>query len=347
MVRMYKLFGILLLSALFTGALIVPFIDLLYYLKFRVPKVKSVDEFGRETPFNEILGHKVGTPTGGGVLLIFAAFLFSLIFYGFTQYALNWTAAILFLTLFSFGLVGVYDDARKFFRPNKESLAQIFDFKKKLIVELALGSVIGWLLYSQMGLGSLNIPVVTAVWGYQLKLGLLFIPFAAVTITASSNAFNITDGLDGLSGGLLMIALSAFWVLTSLSPYGGDVALFIAIIMGTLIPYLYFNVNPARLFYGDTAALAFGAMLAVVALMLNQALVLPIIGGVFVVDGASSLIQILSYKLRDGKRVFKIAPLHHHFQAIGWEETKVTTRFWIAGVLLAFIGLFLATFGIK
>lgn len=344
---MYKLLGILLLSALFTGALIVPFIDLLYFLKFRVPEVRSVDEFGRKTPFNEILGHKAGTPTGGGVLLISAAFLFALIFYGVTQYAVNWTTIILFLTLFSFGVVGVYDDARKFFRPRKESLAQIFDFKKKLLVEFILGGVIGFLLYRQMELSHLNIPLITPLFGYTLDLGIWFIPFAALTIVSSSNAFNITDGLDGLSAGLLMIALSAFWVLTDLSPYGEDVALFIAIVMGTLIPYLYFNINPARLFYGDTAALAYGAMLAVIALMLNQALVLPVIGGIFVAEGASSLIQILSYRLRNGRRVFKIAPLHHHFQALGWEETKVTMRFWIAGILLAFIGLFLATFGVK
>lgn len=343
---MYKLIGILLLSTIFTFALIIPFIDLLYYLKFRAPRVKSVDEFGRKTPFNKLLGHKVGTPTGGGILLILSAFLFTLLFYGVTQYALNWTAAILFLTLFSFAALGFYDDFSKFFGKKDRTLEEIFNFKNKLLIQLIIGGVIGWLLYSQMGLQSLSIPVVTAMWGYQLNLGLWYIPLVAFTIAASSNAFNITDGLDGLSAGLLTITLCAFWVLAGLSPFGGDVALFIATIVGTLIPYLYFNINPARLFMGDTGALALGAMLAVVALMLDQALVLPIVGGVFVVDGASSLIQILSYKLRGGQRVFKIAPLHHHFQAIGWEETKVVMRFWLAGAFLAFVGLFLATFGV-
>ncbi len=342
---MFKLLGILLLSALFTGLLIVPFIDLLYYLEFRVPKVKSVDEFGRGTVWNTLHGDDVGTPTGGGILLIFSTLLFSLLFYGFTQYALNWTSIILLLTLISFALFGFYKDWQRFFTLQGKTLDRIFRYRYKLVAQFIVGCVIGWLMYSQMGLHELQIPVVTAVRGLKLDLGIFYIPFVAFTITASSNAFNITDGLDGLSIGLLAIALVAFWVLAILSPFGGDVDLFIATVMGALIPYLYFNIAPARLFLGDAGAYAFGAMLAVVGLMLDQALVLPIIGGVFVVDGASSLIQILSFRLRGGKRVFKIAPLHHHFEAVGWEETKVVMRFWLAGVLLAFIGLFLATFG--
>ena len=331
---------------IFTIALIIPFIDLLYQLKFRVPRVKSVDEFGRKTIWNKLHGDDVGTPTGGGILLIGSAFLFAFLFYGITNYAVNWTALILFFTLFSFGAIGVYDDWRKFFRVKEtKELKRLFRFRNKRVAGFILGSIIGWLLYSQLGLNTLSLPVLTATLGIRLNLGAFFIPFAAFTIVASSNAFNITDGLDGLSSGLLLIALAAFWVLTSLSPFGGDVALFIALLIGTLLPYLYFNIAPARFFYGDTAALAYGAIIAVVALMLDQAIVLPIIGGVFVADGASSLIQILSFRYRNRKRIFKIAPLHHHFEAIGWDETKVVMRFWLAGVILAFFGLFVATCG--
>ncbi|NTV31292.1 phospho-N-acetylmuramoyl-pentapeptide-transferase [candidate division WWE3 bacterium] len=342
---MDKFFGILLLSSSFTALLMVPFINLLYFLKFRTPQVESVDSLGRKTPFNKLMGNKVGTPTGGGVLLITSTFLFTLIFYGLTQFSLNWTAWILFATLFLFGMLGLYDDWLKFFGV-KEKKAWLFDFKYKLFVQILFGIIVSSLLYYKMGLHLISIPVITALTSFRLELGWWFIPIAAFIIISTSNAFNIADGLDGLSAGLLVIALSAFWALTGYSSYGGDVSLFIATIIGALLVYLYFNIFPARIFYGDTAALAFGAVLAVIALILDQALVLPIIGGMFVVEGASSLIQMLSFKFRNGKRVFKIAPLHHHFQVIGWEETKVTMRFWLFGIVLAFAGLFLATFGL-
>lgn len=341
---MYKFFGILLLSASFTAVLMVPFINLLYFLKFRTPKVESVDALGRKTPFNQLMGKKVGTPTGGGVLLILATFLFTLFFYGLTQFELNWTSWILFVTLFLFGGLGLYDDWQKFFGV-KEKRVWLFNFRYKLTVQIIFGLLVAWLMYRFMGIDSFSIPLITPLNGFRLELGAWFIPLAAFTIIATSNAFNITDGLDGLSAGLLVIALCAFWALTGYSPYGGDISLFIASIVGALLVYLYFNIFPARIFYGDTAALAFGAVLAVVAIMLDQTLILPIIGGVFVVEGGSSLLQMLSFKYRNGKRIFKIAPVHHHFQALGWEETKVVMRFWLFGIVLAFFGLFLATFG--
>lgn len=342
---MFKLFGILILSSIFTGILIVPFINLLYKLKFQIPKMASVDQLGRKSLYNKIQGdRKKGIPEGGGILLVFSAFLFTLLFYAVTDYVVNWTSIILFFTLFSFGVLGFYDDWKKFFSKQDLSL-WIFAFKYKLAIQIILGLVIGWLMYTKMNLHILNIPILTVVWSITWDLGWWFIPFAALVITATSNAFNITDGLDGLSSGLLVIALVTFWSLALSSPFGGDVSLFIATIIGTFLVYLYFNIFPARLILGDTGALSFGAMLAVIALMINQTLILPIIGGVFMVEAGSSLIQIFSFKYRGGKRVFKIAPLHHHFQAIGWEETKVVMRFWLAGVVLAFVGLFLATFG--
>ena len=119
---------------------------------------------------------------------------------------------------------------------------------------------------------------------------------------------------------------------------------FIAVLMGALIPYLYFNIYPARLWLGDTGSLAFGALLAVIALMSEQTLILPFIGGMFVVEICSSFLQIISLKFRNGKKIFKLAPLHHHFEAMGWEETKVTMRFWLIGVIFAWIGIFIASF---
>lgn len=340
---MYKLFGILLLSMTFTAVLIVPFIDLLYKLKFRSPQYKSEDIAGKKTLFNKLHGHKVGTPTGGGILIIISAFLFSLIFYAVTKFAINWTAIILFFTLFSFGFLGLYDDIQKFFGFKKTGIWG-FRFRYKFLTQWILGFLIGWFLYAHMNLQTVSLPVLGSVFGIApLNLGVFFIVFAAVVIVATSNAFNITDGLDGLSTGLLLIALAAFWVLSGKSVHHGDVELFIAVLTGALLPFLYFNIYPARLFMGDTGALAFGAMLGVIALIIDQALILPIVGGVFVVEAASTLIQWGSILLRDGKKVFKIAPIHHHFEAMGWDETKVTMRFWLFGAVLAFIGLFVAT----
>lgn len=342
---MYRFFGILILSSLFTGILIVPFINLLYKLKFQRPKHKSEDFLGRKTLFNKLHGWKVGTPTGAGILIIISVFLFSSMFYAVTNFAINWTAVILFFTLFSFGLLGLYDDIHKFFRLERTGFWGL-SFRYKFLIQWLLGFLIGWLLFAKMGFSSVRLPIFGPLLGLEnLELGHWYILFATFVVVAVSNAFNITDGLDGLSSGLLLIALSACWVLSSFSIHKGDIQLFIAVIIGALLPYLYFNIYPARVYMGDTGALAFGAMLGVVALMIDQALILPVIGGVFLVEAASTLIQWGSFLLRKGKRVFLIAPLHHHFEALGWDETKVTMRFWLAGAILAFVGLFIATFG--
>lgn len=331
-----KFLAILLSSLVFTGALSIPFINLLYRLKFRNPKVESKDFLGRHTLFAKLRGGKIGTPTGGGILIIGATFLFTVIFYSLTRFELNWTSHILFLTLFSFGLLGFYDDLQKFLSFKKKGFFG-FRIRYKFLVQWTLGLGIGWLLYSKMGLDSIWLP-----FGGRWDLGVGFVVLAAAAIVATSNAFNITDGLDGLAGGLLMIALAPFWYLASLSPFGGDITLFIVVLLGSLLAFLYFNIYPARIFMGDTGALAFGAMLGVIALMADRVLVLPIIGGVFVVEALSTILQLGSMHLRGGKRVFKIAPLHHHLEALGWHETKVTMRFWLAGVFLAILGTFIA-----
>lgn len=337
---MYKLFGILFLSLAFTSALIVPFINLLYTLRFRQKHVHSISAKGQRA----LHQWKVGTPIGGGILVIISLVLFSTLFYLITSYEINWTTIILLLTLFLFGLLGLYDDLRKFFKFGKRKI-RVLPAWTKFVFQMVCGLIIGYLLFTYMGLSTLHLPLVGPLFAIEpLQLGLWYIPMAAVVIVSSSNAFNITDGLDGLSTGLLLIALAAFWYLASLSGVGGDVMLFIAVLMGALLPYLYFNIYPARLWLGDTGALAFGAMLAVIALMIDQTLVLPFIGGMFVIEGASSLIQIVAKKFFN-KKVFAIAPLHHHFEAKGWDETKVTMRFWLAGIVLAWIGLFVATFG--
>ncbi|NCS32310.1 phospho-N-acetylmuramoyl-pentapeptide-transferase [bacterium] len=340
---MYKIFAILLLSFIFTAALAIPFIHALYKLHIRQKPVKSVDMHGNKTVFNDLHGWKVGTPTGGGVLILGSVLLFSIIFYVVTSFSINWTSIILFVTLISFGVLGMYDDFRKMIRVRKRRIRAL-PALEKLIIQTILGLIIGYLLYKFTGLHTVEIPILSSVFRVNdISLGWLYIPFAAFVIVSSSNAFNITDGMDGLATGLMLIALSAFWVLAVPHTFSGDVILFIAVLMGALLAFLYFNVYPARLFMGDSGSIAFGALLGVIALLIGKSLVLPIIGGVFVIELLSSLIQLFSIRYLGEKRLFKIAPLHHHFEAMGWDETKVTMRFWIAGALCAFIGLFIAT----
>lgn len=338
---MYKIFGILLLSMAFTSSLIIPFINMLYTLRFRQKHVQTKNAKGQR----RLHSWKVGTPIGGGILIIVSVFLFSSLFYLLTDFTVNWTTIILFLTLILFGLLGLYDDLRKFFRFGKKR-ARVLPAWVKFTLQIAAGLIIGFLIYDKMGLQTISIPIFEPLMGIApIHLGWLYVPMAAFVIVSSSNAFNITDGLDGLSTGLLLISVSAFWYLASFSDYSGDIMVFIAVLIGAIIPYLYFNIYPARLWLGDTGALAFGALLAVIALIIDQTLVLPIIGGVFVAEVSSSLIQLASKRFRNGKRVFKLAPLHHHFEVIGWEETKVTMRFWLFGIILAWIGLFIASLG--
>lgn len=354
---MFKLFGILILSFLFTGILAVPFINLLYKLRFRLKRVNTVQRAHQRAgekahaegavTWSQLHSAKIGTPTGGGILVVIATFLFALIFYGVTQFTLNWTAVILFLTLFLFGLLGFYDDARKMVRLHGKKIRAL-PALPKFLLQFAAAGLVAYFLVTRMGLTTVDLPVVGPLWGWgPVELGWWYIPVAALVIIASSNAFNITDGLDGLATGLMLIALSAFWYLTGGSPFSGDLTLLIAVLMGSLLAFLYFNIFPARIFMGDTGALALGALLAVVALMTEQVLVLPIIAGVFVAETLSSLIQMASIRFRRGKKVFKIAPLHHHFEALGWDETKVTMRAWLLGVILAFVGLFVASFGVR
>ncbi len=335
---MYQLFVILLSATFFTGLLAIPFINLLYKLRFRYKRVINQEEKDKIT-VSQLHEDKAGTPTGGGVLIIGAVLLFSILYYRVTIFSLNWASYILLLTLILFGGIGLYDDLRKMIRVHGRKL-RAFPKLPKLILQLSFGLIVGYMIFQFLGISSITIPV----FNITINLGIFYVVFAMIMIVFMSNAFNITDGLDGLATGLLLIALAAYWVLSQDGFYATDVTIFIAVIMGSLIAFLYFNIYPARIFMGDTGSMALGAILAVISLILNQSLVAPIIGGVFVIEFLSSLIQLISKKFRNGKRVFKIAPLHFHFQAEGWDETKVTMRFWLFGILCAFWGLLIATF---
>lgn len=331
---MDKIFLTLLLSTMIAGGLAVPFINLLYKLKFQRQREYDKEASTPVDLIDRLQESKIGTPSAGGVLIILTVLSLSFVVYQFTSFKVNWTIGILAITLISFGLLGFYDDLRKFL---EAPASGIWGMKaaNKLIVQLILGLIVGYLLYTYMGFDTIRLP-----FNYQIDLGWWYIPFAALVVAGMSNAFNVTDGLDGLSGGLLLIALAAFFYLAAAFSTA-DVVLFIAILMGSILSFLYFNIYPARFFMGDTGSLALGAALAVIALMSHNAFALLFVGAVFIVELASSAIQMCSRKFF-GKKVFLVAPLHHHFEAKGWTETKVTMRFWLFGVLSAFLGLWIA-----
>ncbi|HEY4694957.1 MAG TPA: phospho-N-acetylmuramoyl-pentapeptide-transferase [Candidatus Nanoarchaeia archaeon] len=350
---MVNLVGVLLFTFATTFVLAVPFINLLYKLKFqRQREQEQKDIFGRVTSIvNRLHGWKVGTPNAGGILIIVVTIVLSAIFYksvpGYDivtqKYGVNWVAFTLYSTLISFGALGLYDDVRKFYGFSLSG-GWGLRIRYKFLLQILLALGISWLLYNQLELSSVYVPILAL----DVDLGTFYVLYATFVIVATANAVNITDGLDGLVSGLMIMVLAALWYLAStigLTIASLDVVLFIAVIIGSLLAFLYFNIYPARVWLGDTGALALGAMLAVISLLTNTSLILPFIGLVFVTDTASVLIQWSSKALRGGKKVFLTSPLHHHFEARGWDETKVTMRFWLAGAVSAFVGIFVALFG--
>lgn len=337
------LLGFLLFSFLINGLLLVPLINLLYRLRFQRQKEKNHDFLGKLTPiFNKFHRGKAGIPVGGGVLsLILTPFIFVLVFvvmYFFwlpitSVYPIAQEIKILLFTFLSFGILGFYDDIKKIF-PSRNFFG--LRLRHKLILELILSTIIAFWLYRDLKVDILHIPILGV-----FNLGFLYIPFAAFVLTAFANAYNITDGLDGLACGLLLICLISFWVISA-GILDIPLSVFIAIWIGSLLAFLYFNVYPARIFLGDTGALSFGATLAVIGLILGKAFALVIIGGIFVIEVVSSLIQLLGKKFL-GRKIFLVAPLHLWFQEKGWEEPKIVMRFWLWGIVLAIIGLFLAS----
>jgi phospho-N-acetylmuramoyl-pentapeptide-transferase len=208
----------------------------------------------------------------------------------------------------------------------------------KFLMITAIGLALGWFFYAKLGAVAVNIPFIG-----DLMLGWLIIPLFALAIVATSNAVNISDGLDGLAGGLVAISFVAFGII-ALFQSQLFLAGFCFTVVGALLSYLWFNIYPARLFMGDVGSFALGTSLGVVAMLTNSLFLLPIIGIVFVAEAGSSLIQITSKRIFH-KKVFISAPIHQHLEASGWPETKVTMRFWIIAVVAAFVGVLLAMAG--
>ncbi len=235
------------------------------------------------------------------------------------------------------GIIGLLDDIINI-KGTGKGVAGL-PSKLKLLLTSAIALVGGLYFFFKLDVTSVNIPFV----GDQ-AIGWLIVPLFVLVVVSTANAVNISDGLDGLAGGLATSAFTSYAVIAFMQGRFG-VAAFCMTIVGALLSYTWFNVFPARFFMGDVGSFSLGTALGVVAMITDTVFILPIIGLVFVAEAGSSLIQILSKKLRNGKRIFKIAPIHHHFEASGWEETKVTMRFWIIGQVTAVLGLIVFLLG--
>ena len=338
------LMGLLIFSFTITSVLIIPFINLLYKFRFQRKKQETKDAFNRPTPiFDRFHKHKAGTPIGGGFLVVllvslqFAILLPLLKYLGVfvsANFPINDEINILFFTFFTFALLGLYDDIMKFFNIQKTGFFGL-RLRHKLIIQIALALIIACLMHFNLKISIFYVPFIGV-----FNIGLLFIPLATFIIIFFTNAVNITDGLDGLAGGVLMIALFALWILSA-SILDTPISIFIALWLGALIAFLYFNINPSRLMMGEVGALSFGATFAVIGILLGKSMALLIIGGVFVLEITSSFLQLLSKKFFK-KKLMPVAPFHLLLQLKGWEEPKIVFRAWLATLMLAIFGLWLA-----
>lgn len=332
---MTQLLGLVLLSFVITSIFMVPFIDLLFYLKRRFEKIQKEKQSKSETPIHDqLMKGDVGVPSGGGILLILILVILSLGYTFFNPVVDKVSLAILLFTVISFGSLGLADDI-KFIVTRRKGKFLGLGRRRMLLIQGGLALLVSAMLYF---LGGLNNFYISGLGNFVIHAW--YIPLAAFVIVAFANAYNISDGLDGLSAGLLLICLFAFLALTSQN-LDLTLASFIGIWIGLLFAYLYFNVWPARIFLGDAGAFAFGATLAVVGLLTGKILALAIIGGMFVIIVASSAVQILSKKILK-KKILPVSPIHMYFKYIGWEEPKIVGRFWLAGGVFAILGLWIA-----
>lgn len=297
-------------------------------------KVKDTAITGEKAPvFHKLHKHKQKRkiPTMAGILIWGVAAIITLLFN--LDRAGTWLPLAMMVGA---GLLGLIDDYINI-NSGKTGIKGIKS-GIKFIIQLLIGASGAWWFFYKLGFDVIHLPGIG-----DFSIGLLYIPLFILVIVATANAVNITDGLDGLAGGLVSIAFLAYTII-ALTQGKVELAAFCGTLVGVTLAYTWFNIHPARFYMGDTGSLALGATLGTVAMLTNTAIVLVIIGGVFVIETMSSIIQIAS-KRWFGRKVFNSAPIHHHFESLGWPETKVTMRFWVIGAIFAIIGLVIALFG--
>ncbi|MEO0635710.1 MAG: phospho-N-acetylmuramoyl-pentapeptide-transferase [Pseudomonadota bacterium] len=287
---------------------------------------------------------KAGTPTMGGLMILVGVIVASLLWANLSS-PVVWTVL---LVMIAFGAIGFYDDYLKVTKASHKG----FSGKMRLLLEFIVAAIAVYFISANLPdqqATHLSLPFLKDVF---INLGIFFIPFGAFVIVGAGNAVNMTDGLDGLAIVPVMIAAGSFGVIAYLSGNAifsdylqivnvrgsGEVAVICGAIIGAGLGFLWFNAPPAAIFMGDTGSLALGGMLGATAVATKHEIVLAIIGGLFVMEALSVIIQVASFKMT-GKRVFKMAPIHHHFEQLGWTESQVVVRFWIISVILAMIGL--------
>jgi len=288
---------------------------------------------------------KAGTPTMGGILIV-GSFVVATLLWADLGNPYVWT--VLAVTS-AFAAIGFVDDWIKVRHRRNLGLTARQKLALQILVGLAAGYVVRALAGSAGHAGALALPFFKSV---LVPLGIFYLPFVVVVLLGASNAVNLTDGLDGLAVGAMAIAAATYTIFVYVAdhariadylrivavPGAGEVAVFTGSIVGAALGFLWFNCHPAEVFMGDVGSLALGGGIGIVAVVAKQELLLVIVGGLFVLEALSVMIQVLSFKLR-GKRVFRMAPLHHHFELLGWAETQVVIRFWIVAVVFALAGL--------
>lgn len=299
---------------------------------------------GGDTPiFSKLHAHKAGTPTMGGVLIWGSVLFFALLFFYLGEiFSAEIFQKLNFLsqkeTLLPLGvlvasaLVGLLDDWMDI-RGKGVLGGGGLTVRHRLLIYTAIAIVGAWWFYFKLGWDVLHIPFLGS-----FELGVAYIFIFIMVIVATAFSVNETDGLDGLAGGTLLTSFVSYGVIAFIiGKY--DLAVFCAVIVGALLAFLWFNVNPARFYMGDTGSMSLGVTLGLIALLTQSALILPIIGFIFVMESMSVIIQLTSKKLRGGKKVFLSSPIHHHFEAKGWSEPKIVMRFWIISGIMAAFGL--------
>ncbi len=289
---------------------------------------------------------KAGTPTMGGVLILTAIVVPTLLWADLT----NRYVLLALLATVWMGLLGFIDDYLKVVKKRPKGMIG----RVKLAGQVGYGIVLSLLLLAGNG----NDPLVTSTTVPFLKsalpdLGLFYVPLIILVVAGTSNAVNLTDGLDGLAIGLCALAFGAFAGLSYVSgnrifagylnipylPGAGELTIYCLAVVGAALGFLWFNAHPAQVFMGDTGSLALGGALGTVAILVKRELLLPLIGGIFVLEALSVMAQVASFRWRGGRRILRMAPIHHHFELLGWSETQVVVRFWIVGILLLLLSL--------
>ncbi len=286
---------------------------------------------------------KQGTPTMGGCLIIPIVFISSILWAS----PLNPYIWICLSVLIMFGLIGFIDDYLKIKRKNNKGL----NAKSKFFWQILSALIVSFMLFNIKGFNHyLYVPFFKSIHPY---LGYFHIPFMAFIIVASSNAVNLTDGLDGLAISPLIVAFGCYLIFSYVAghkiiasylhipyiPGAGELSILCGSIIGAGLGFLWYNAYPAEIFMGDVGSLSLGACLGIAAVITKQEIILILIGGLFVIEALSVISQVLYFKFTGGKRIFKMAPIHHHFELQGWPEPKIIVRFWIISIILALLGL--------